>query len=359
MPQLASIVVGVDFSPCSAAALAQAWLLAKRSRAAIHVLHVVRREVVRELALSLGRTVEQVSADLIDGARRQLESFVAGQVGSAGAREGSDASQASRSSGPDRPSEPPIPSAPDQAARRAGGPGARAGVSASGDSPPAEVRLHVEVGDPVDAIVARCAEIDASLLVLGVYGEGGSGMGSGHVSLAGVRHAPCSTLLVHERTRRPLRAVLAAVDFAPESLIALDFASRVAEVDGALLRLLHVHYAPWHRLHYRAPTEESSPEFQRQYLDRLRGLVDDLAERERALHPGLRVEIDLVDDPSPGRAILDAAEGGAADLIALGTRRDGRIRKFFIGSNAERVLRNLDVSVIVGRTPPARQGEGR
>jgi nucleotide-binding universal stress UspA family protein len=49
MHRLKSILVGVDFSECSKAALQQAARMAKWNGATLHVLHVIESMVVTEL----------------------------------------------------------------------------------------------------------------------------------------------------------------------------------------------------------------------------------------------------------------------------------------------------------------------
>jgi nucleotide-binding universal stress UspA family protein len=49
MDRLGSIVVAVDFTPCSATALAQAARIAQWNQAKLHVVHVIETLVVIEL----------------------------------------------------------------------------------------------------------------------------------------------------------------------------------------------------------------------------------------------------------------------------------------------------------------------
>jgi nucleotide-binding universal stress UspA family protein len=53
MLNAASIVVGVDFTPCSATALAQALRISKATGAALHVVHIIDTLVAIELEEAL------------------------------------------------------------------------------------------------------------------------------------------------------------------------------------------------------------------------------------------------------------------------------------------------------------------
>ncbi len=53
MSRLQSIVVGVDFTPCSATALKQAIRIAERNQAALQVVHIIETLVVMDLEEAL------------------------------------------------------------------------------------------------------------------------------------------------------------------------------------------------------------------------------------------------------------------------------------------------------------------
>ena len=69
MNRLKSILVGVDFSECSKAALQQAARMAKWNGATLHVLHVIESMVVTELAAALKVPIEQQRQTALTGAQ--------------------------------------------------------------------------------------------------------------------------------------------------------------------------------------------------------------------------------------------------------------------------------------------------
>jgi nucleotide-binding universal stress UspA family protein len=72
MNRLKSILVGVDFSECSEAALQQAARMARWNGATLHVLHVIESMVVTELAEALKVPVEEQRQTALTGARHEL-----------------------------------------------------------------------------------------------------------------------------------------------------------------------------------------------------------------------------------------------------------------------------------------------
>lgn len=79
-----SIVMGVDFTPCSAAALTQAVRIAERARATLHAVHVIETLVVADLAEALGPFQDDVRAGLLRDAREAWRGFTAGIPGASG-----------------------------------------------------------------------------------------------------------------------------------------------------------------------------------------------------------------------------------------------------------------------------------
>ena len=77
--------------------------------------------------------------------------------------------------------------------------------------------------------------------------------------------------------------------------------------------------------------------------------LDCVAERLRSR--GIRIRTRAVVHTSPARAIIDQAHESDVDLIAMTTHGRGGIRRLFIGSVADKVLRGTDRPVLLYRTP--------
>jgi nucleotide-binding universal stress UspA family protein len=193
-------------------------------------------------------------------------------------------------------------------------------------------------------------EVTADLLVLGVHGTTGPGEGAGTLAAKCVRKAPTKVLLVSEAHGEPYGSIVACVDFSESTPTIVDEAVRLARQEKSRLDLLHVYYGPWHNLHYRAPTPEASPEFQKQYMATLQMRLDDRLKDAGDTH-GLEVQCQLLENRSHGRGIVQYAKEREADLVVLGTHGATRLRYILLGCTAERVLRELPCSILAIKPP--------
>jgi nucleotide-binding universal stress UspA family protein len=291
-----SIVVGVDFTRCSAAAVAQATRIAGRSRASLQAAHVIDTLVAADLEEALGRADADVRAGLVRDAHEAWPGFTAG-----------------------------IPGA-------------------------SRLELVVEIDSPVVAILRRVRERAADMLVLGMHGTSGPDHGAGTLATACLRKAEASVLVVRDEQVGAFSSVMACVDFSATSRNALEHAVRIAVQDGAALHVLHVFAAPWHRLHYRAPTPQASPDYQKQYRDGLQRRLRAFAEPWRAELTRLETQYELFDYPGHGAGITEVVKRIGSDLVVLGTRGRTNLRDLLLGSTAERVARDAPCSILA--VPP-------
>lgn len=210
----------------------------------------------------------------------------------------------------------------------------------------------VRTGKPFHEITTAARESAADLVVIATHGY----TGVDHVMLGStaervVRHAPCPVLTVPvritpERTDAAppfkLRKILVPIDFSIISLDALSWASFLAEQFGAELILLHV--------------SEKFPDID--YL-----LVDEvfkdmslplakLAEADlkwlaetRSQSTGVNMSA-VVRDGRPFKEICHVAETLSVDLIVLTTHGHTGLKRFWLGSTAERVVRRAHCPVL-------------
>jgi nucleotide-binding universal stress UspA family protein len=146
------------------------------------------------------------------------------------------------------------------------------------------------------------------------------------------------------------RIVLAAVDFGEASNRALALAGSIAQATGATLRVLH------------AEQLEAPPYFTPAQLAAIEGEAQ--ANRDRAsdyLRSVARAHVTspfetIVESRAAADAILHASAG--ADLIVMGTHGRRGPSRWWLGSVAERVIRDTTVPVLVvhalGPVPTAR-----
>lgn len=300
-----SIVVGVDFTPCSAAALAQAVRMGAWNRATVRAVHVIDTVVAMDLQDALSAMQRGIVDGLMSDAQRAWKEFAAGVPGAEG------------------------------------------------------VTCEVRVDNRVVGVLG--AAKGADLLIVGAFGARPD-LGLGTVAGGCVRHGMSRVLLLRDTQSGPFKCVIACVDFSETSLRALDDAARVATQDGAALHILHVFEAPWKKLAYRAPTPEAEPALQKQYRDGLERRLKDFAGTLGRGLDYLKPVYAVVDDLGHRSGIAEYARRVKADLIVMGTRGRTNLRDVLLGSTAERTLRDSPCSVLAVKpkhfTNPIATGEG-
>lgn len=290
-------MVGIDFSACSASALRHALRLAAGFRAELAAVHLIDTLVAIELEEALSPMQKNVRDGLLADARAAWLDFAAA-----------------------------YPGAPD-------------------------IPFHVAIDNRARGLAHASAERGADLLVLGAFGDRPPDVGFGTVATSAVRGAPCDVLLVRDTQSGPFRVVVTGIDFSDHSAHALHRAAQIALQDRAELRVLHVFDAPWHDLHYRAPTVEVAPQFIRQYRDGLTRRLEEFARAVLANYSGIAYRCELMDADGHRSAIVDYAQQVNGDLIVLGTRGRTNIRDVLLGSTAEKALRDSTGSVLAVRHP--------
>jgi nucleotide-binding universal stress UspA family protein len=297
-----SIVVGVDFTPCSAAALAQALRIRDSTKAAIHVVHVIDTLVAVELEDVLSPMQQGIPEGLVADAKGAWARFAAG-----------------------------IPGA---------------------ESVPIQIRID----NRIHGIVETVMEHRADLLVLGAFGSQPPDVGVGTVATGCIRKSPADVLLVRDTQVRPFRTLVVGVDFSPTSQRALERAVSIAAKEQARLHVVHVFCGPWHRLHYRAPTVEVAPHFQKQYRDGLHGRLVAFTRDALTAISSERVHVGVHDDQGHRSGLVEYAAGVSADLMIVGTRGRTTLRDLLLGTFAEKVLRDTPCSVLAVK-PPGTSGD--
>ncbi len=219
--------------------------------------------------------------------------------------------------------------------------------------PRASVDERVVQGGPKDEI-ARAAEAwPADLVVVGARGLGGvKGFLLGSVSETVARHVHCPVLVAKGRPRA-LSSVLVATDGSDGANEAVRFLLSLPLAKTVRVRLLSV-VEP-------APYPASAPGMIRAQL---RAMITQL-ERERRANvekvldraaQELKTKLTRVTRSMPtghpARALVAAAASFDADLVVVGARGLGGIKRLLLGSVSERVLREARCSVLIVKGTP-------
>lgn len=290
MDSIRSILVGIDFTDGSRAALAQAHRLGIGLRAAVHAVHLLEPLVVSDLEAALAQCHDDVRAGLMADASNAWKEF-AGDLGGS-------------------------------------------------------ISFETHIAHPIEGMAAAIAKHKADLLVLGAHGTTPNRSGAGTTATGCVRRSGIKTMLVQDGQLSAFKRVLACTDFSDTSLEALGQASRIAAMEGATLHIAHAFAPPWERLHYRAPTAQASPDFRKQFRDGLERRLRAVWQEAAGTAQPESVEFHLLDKGSHGAAITQLAHELRADLIVLGTRGRTNLRDLLLGSTAERILRDAPCSIL-------------
>lgn len=296
MSSLNSILVAVDFSPCSAVALNAASRIAERNRASLRAVHVVPLPTFEPTPHPLIPFPLPTQADLVADAKESWSRFVAD-----------------------------------------------AGVAP-------DVVCDIEVGRPRDAILESTARARADLLVLGAHGSHDAHKGVGPTAAACMQRAKTMVLLVREDKVGPFKSVVACVDFTDTSKLALQQAIRVAAHDEAALCVLHVYDDPWRGLGAPTDIRVNMPDFKAQFHrsveDRLREFCEPFARELGAMKAVFQCLESEWRGGGYGHAIVRFVKEHGCDLAVLGTRDRWNVRDMVFGSTAERVVRDAPCSTL-------------
>ncbi|MBI2201965.1 MAG: universal stress protein [Armatimonadetes bacterium] len=138
-----------------------------------------------------------------------------------------------------------------------------------------------------------------------------------------------------------LRKILAATDLSAMSPEVLKVAVSLALRAGAELTVLHV----FHTDDYLRVFNETAMPID-DFIARLRADVEgQLPMRPSVL--GIPVRIEIIESASTPEGILSTMSRIGADMIVMGTHGRTGLRRTFVGSVAEEVLRNASVPVLV------------
>jgi universal stress protein E len=291
---LLSVVVGTDFSSCSAVALTHGMRIAGWSGAAVHAVHVIDTYVATELTTAMSPLQKGIREGLVKGAEHTWQTFCKST------------------------------------------PGAE------------KLILETSINNRMLGILKKVREDRADLLVLGAFGTRKPDVGFGSVANACVRKAPCDVLLVRETQTGPFKVIVAAVDFSSTSARALACAAHFAANEQAKLHVVHVYQSPWYQVMVGDTMIAIPPEDEARYRSDLQARLTGFASPILASH-GATGTLACVEDVGHRHGIAGVARSLNADLVVLGTRGSTNMRDMLLGSTAERTLAEARCSVLAVR----------
>lgn len=183
-----------------------------------------------------------------------------------------------------------------------------------------------------EALVA--ASRTAALVVVGATGHGIISQATvGPTAMQVVTHARCPVLVVgHETSGAPAPGgrVVAGVDGSKESLHAVQAAFREAAIIEGSLEVVHA----WQARSAGDPTLTHSSSWE-DYAEKCQTKVDAALADERRQHPDVKVSYDVVSE-EPAKALTARSEG--ASLLVVGSRGSGGFPGLHVGSVALQLM---------------------
>ena len=193
-----------------------------------------------------------------------------------------------------------------------------------------------------NAIVRYAKAQDIDLIVMGTHGRHGLNVLMGSVAEAVTRRAHCPVLTVRPNPNAHdpwmLRRILAPVDLSERSREGVRYAHAVAQLFNADVKVVHViDQLP-------APVGEVMdvpPIYPQAVIASARSVVESLVEEEMQGYPA---EVEVVVGHAPTE-LLAQAEAYNADLILLTSHGRTGLRRFLLGSVAEKMMRHATCPV--------------
>ncbi len=212
-------------------------------------------------------------------------------------------------------------------------------------APGATVRVAVDVS-PSHALRRIAADEDADLVVVGSHRHGRHAeVARGDDAMQVLHGAPCAVVVAPDELPacRELRQIGVGIDDSPESGVALRLALELARPTGARLKLLAVvgdAYATPAGIVPAAHCAELHSPAVASHLDKARTVIDEALGRCDDVTASGDV---VVGDPVTALTAL----GESCDLLVLGSRRWGPVRRLALGSTSEWVIRHATCPVLV------------
>ncbi|WP_411825875.1 universal stress protein [Luteolibacter sp. AS25] len=216
-------------------------------------------------------------------------------------------------------------------------------------APNSKVTFRVESGNPPEKISEVVKETSATLLVIGANDMTKKRLGS--VAARCVRMTPCDVMVLRDWQGGDFTKVVVCDDFSASSARAIKIGARLAAAQDAVLQIVNVMYPP--ALDSWGAVMDHKEDSAIPYIEECQIKVGEMMEKSLAPHQealkGLEWEAIILEGESSSIMIEAHVRAEKADLVIMGTESKSKLASYFFGTNAERLLQDLPVSVLAVR----------
>jgi universal stress protein E len=206
--------------------------------------------------------------------------------------------------------------------------------------------VFVRAGGPAGILIETAKDMHADVIVLGTHRKR-----SARDALAGtivervLSEHQCPVLIVKRMPEDAYRNILLALDRSASSASALRAAEALLVKDPVQATIVHAFEPPYEQMmnHVGIATEAIAmytASWKREATNALRDIL------KQASSDFSRYEL-ILQEARPAAAIQKVAKRVNPDLLVLGTRGHGRIRRALLGSTANRILATARTDVLV------------
>lgn len=285
------LIVAVDFTPSCLNALRQAVRLAAPLNARITAVHVMDEFLVHELKRALSVEQSAIRADWTSKLRKFIDD-------------------------------------------------AELGVP--------KLDVEVRIGHPFAELVAACFAESADLLVMGVKGSRIDPHRVGAIATKCVRKSPIDVLLVREDAWGAYKHLATCVDFSDNSVVAIERAAQVAQMEGATLDAIYVYQSALAMsIDYSGLVVPMPLGGGEDTVEHWESKLESFVAQVIKEYPQVRCLHHVIERINIREAIIEHVKAKHVDLVVLGTRGRTGLRELLIGTTAEKIVSHAPCSILV------------
>ena len=215
--------------------------------------------------------------------------------------------------------------------------------------PDAELTFEICVGRPYEQLARITKTYQASRLVIAANERAKTQLGT--IASRCVRTVPSDVLIVRDWLSGNFNKVVVCTDFSATSNRLIEKAIEIATVNGAELNVTHVIYPPDQDYWGKSLTEpsEGGPSYEESIRSEAKARMDRCLSEFKDQTKNIKCTGTILESTTPSVELTYHISESGADLVVLGTRDHSKLASVFVGTNAERLMHDVTVSVLAAR----------